>query len=487
MIKLLIGRAAQFLISLLGVRLITTLLTPDDVGMVALWVAMIAGFAMLFLNPVGMYINRNLNSWVEFGSLKKNMVLFLFYICALGLISMCLVVAFGSVINFDFRTTLPWLCLFIFVSLTFGTINQVLTSFFSLLHKDYQFLLLTLGAVSSGLLIATMFTVFAREQLSELWFLGTLLGQALFALIGTRLFLVSIVKNEKISFDDFRQLSLTQAKKLMEFCLPIAVASTLSWVQFQGYRFYVADVIGLNEFGLFVAGYGLASSITFAFDQVLTSWFQPSLYRMANSDSEHAIRKAWGAYSQLMLSASILGLATLILFSDTLGLIVFGYAFSGSITYLKLGAVAEFFRAVISIFGLLPQLQMKTKNLIYPGLLGVSTTMVLLFSTVKHFGGTTIPLSIAAGSLVNICAIFIFSKREYSNNLNFDIKKQALLFLTVPTAYFVAGASNSFVTGTMSSTTFIILFSVAILLPSFYIFVIKPGSDLRNNALSPIK
>ena len=50
-------------------------------------------------------------------------------------------------------------------------------------------------------------------------------------------------------------------------------------MQGQGYRYLLEGQLGLAQLGLFVAGYGISAGMIAGFESVLTTYFQPRLYR----------------------------------------------------------------------------------------------------------------------------------------------------------------------------------------------------------------
>ena len=66
---------------------------------------------------------------------------------------------------------------------------------------------------------------------------------------------------------------------LFHFAWPVAISVGFNWLQTQGYRFLMADTLGLVDLGLFVVGYGISAGLIAAFESVLTTYFQPKFYK----------------------------------------------------------------------------------------------------------------------------------------------------------------------------------------------------------------
>ena len=124
LITIIVGRAAQFLIALITLRVATTLLSPEEMGKVALVVTTTAFFALLLINPVGMFINRRIHAWQASGRGIGYLVRFAGYIAlvaTIAAISLPLFVMTGLV-NFGIPTV--WLIALVCGSVIFNTVNQ---------------------------------------------------------------------------------------------------------------------------------------------------------------------------------------------------------------------------------------------------------------------------------------------------------------------------------------------------------------------------
>ena len=68
------------LLTLLSIRAVTTLFSPEQFGVLALLVVVQMFCGLFFINPVGQYININTHSWWDDGSLFGRLRSYLHYI-----------------------------------------------------------------------------------------------------------------------------------------------------------------------------------------------------------------------------------------------------------------------------------------------------------------------------------------------------------------------------------------------------------------------
>src|SRR6266704_969033 len=86
------GRAVQIVSGLMAVRFFTSMLTTTEVGNLYLINSLAAFFGFFLLNPVGMYMNRKLNRWVEKRILLDRFFLFNGYLIAVALFAVPVIV-----------------------------------------------------------------------------------------------------------------------------------------------------------------------------------------------------------------------------------------------------------------------------------------------------------------------------------------------------------------------------------------------------------
>jgi O-antigen/teichoic acid export membrane protein len=210
-----------------------------------------------------------------------------------------------------------------------------------------------------------------------------------------------------------------QVRRLFDFCWPVALAAGMNWAQMQGYRFLLAERVGLAELGMFAAGYGLAASLMAAMETVLTTWFQPKFYRQANASDRETRASAWQKYAAIMLPSSMLGFSALVASAPYLTVIMLGPAYQDSWRYVMLGALAEWTRVLVGLFGLIAHLGMNTRTLILPNLIGCSVTYAILLWLQPKFGLDAAPVSVAVGGFV-VAAYLYFDSRNSDYLIKID-------------------------------------------------------------------
>lgn len=407
MLITLIGRLVQFVLMFASVKIMTHLLTPAEMGKVALITTTTSLFALFLVNPVGMFVNRRMHAWVDGGSFRSYFRLFVGYLVAVSLIAaVALFVGFHLGLDLG-GARLPWVLALVCGSLLFNTIATTLVQALNMVQRVQAFTVLTIGTLITSLGVSVWLN-HATTPSAERWLAGTLLGQTLFGGIAYVVFF----RNRPARRSEPLRIGRTQWNAMLAFCWPIGLAVLLQWLHMQGYRFLLAERFGLAQLGLYAAGYNVAASLISAMETLLTTWYQPIFYRMANSTDPAQRDQAWSTYASVMLPVSTLGVTALVAVSPSLPKVLLGAAFHGAGQYVLLGALAEWARMLVGLVGLNAHRHMSTRQLIAPNLLGMITTYVVLFATITSLGLRAAPVAMFAGSFTVIAYLWFHTYRD---------------------------------------------------------------------------
>ncbi len=404
MILIIFGRGIQFLLALAMMRVATTLLAPEEMGKVALVLTTVAFFALLLVNPVGMFINRRLHAWQASGVARFYLLYYLRYLALVALaaaVTLPLLHLAGLV---DFGVPLLWLLVLACGSLIFNTINTTAIPSLNLLGDSRRFLVLSLATLAAGFVLA-LALVHLFGARAQYWLGGLLLGQALLGALGGKALLALLGR----SGAGKAPVTVGRAhhRTLFHFAWPVAIAAGLGWVQGQGYRYLLSDQLGLAQLGLFVAGYGIAAGMIGAFESVLTTYFQPRLYRDANTGERTEQAQSWRRYAAAVLPSLALTMALIAALAPELTQIFLGDSFQAAAPYVVWGAFAEALRVLVGTYALLAHAYMRTRWLMLPSLLGAGAAVLLCVLLMPRFGAHGVGMALVASGLVAVSALHL--------------------------------------------------------------------------------
>ena len=399
LLTLAIGRAAQFLLALATLRAATTWLSPEEMGRVSLTLTSLAFFAMLLINPVGMFINRRLHGWHAHGRAKAYLRLYPLYLGLVALVTTVVLSLLAQTEMINFGMPMGWLIVLVSASLIFNTINQTTIPSLNLLGDAHSFVVMTVATLAASFLCAVALVHWIRPS-AEYWILGLLLGQTFLAFIGARKLFNKLGGEQPTTVTLL--LKHQQLKMLLEFAWPVSFAASLVWVQSQGYRYIMEDELGFASVGLFVAGYGLSAGLIAGFESVLTAYFQPRLYRDVNAGQPEQQALVWRRYATAVIPSLLLTVSMLAVLAPELTRLFLGEKFQSAAEFVVWGALAETARVLAGVYSLIAHIYMRTRWLILPNLMGAVLSVGLCLALMPILGATGAGVGLVVSGFVMV-------------------------------------------------------------------------------------
>jgi O-antigen/teichoic acid export membrane protein len=412
------GRATQFLLALVMMRVATEFLPPQEIGRMSLIMTSTTFFALFLINPVGMFINRRLHTWNDNGRVQiylKYYWTYLLFISAFA--GFCLIFIYNlELINY--QTSLFWLLVLVCGSLLFNTINQTVIPSLNLLGFREWFIFLTLCTVIVSFISALIMVVSIQAQ-AEFWLLGLLVGQTILSIIGIKIFFSKLKFNSNINNSKPLQNKLTKDNilTLYRFAWPVAISVGLGWVQCQGYRFMLDNMLGLQSLGLFVAGYGISLGIIVAFESIFTTYFQPEFYKKISGSNRDVQSQAWTDYANTIFPSLLLLLFFIIALAPELTRILLAEKYHSAVQFVIWGALAEVIRVLIGVYILGAHAIMNTRLLIAPNAVGAIFTIGLILVMVPRMGITGVGASLTIAGILALITVHSILKSRLTINL----------------------------------------------------------------------
>lgn len=415
MLLTLSSRLVQFAVMFLTVRVMTTVLNPNEYGKVAIITAITAFFAFFFINPIGTYINRHLNGWNMAGNLRT---VFLQYSAYLIIVSGFAFIVVNLANRLDVYPVEDALLLAVLVAVTlfFATANQTLIPSLNILGQSVAFSWFTIVTALSTLLGAVVFTALFKSN-AIAWLGGVVFGQAILSIVAW----VYFSKSHSLGWSsgvNLQRKNQFLRKPVLDFALPVALSAAFVWMHLHGYRLVLGELISLAELGLFAAGYALAIQLMSAIELILNTWFQPVFYRSCDSHSSKVRDSAWATYAcNIWLPAT---LAALALFSGAplFVKLMLGENYQNTVQYVQFGALVEFARILVGVTGLYFHQHRQTKKLILPSMAGALVAIPLIWFLVPDGDISLALLALFAGSLLSFAWLVIQIPQE--NRLSFN-------------------------------------------------------------------
>jgi O-antigen/teichoic acid export membrane protein len=200
------------------------------------------------------------------------------------------------------------------------------------------------------------------------------------------------------------------------FVWPLTLTLALAWTQNQWYRFAFEERLGIYALGLFVAGFGISAGIIGALEATLTAYLLPSLYKQINKAENDGWIGAWSEYAAIVYSTLLMFVVYICCLAPELTRILVGPMYQSAVKYVAWGALVELFRVSAGIIALVGHAKMKTKLLLWPGIIGASTSVALVTLLLPAYGewGVAIGLVLAGVAVSLSSAIFMLDRTAVS-------------------------------------------------------------------------
>ncbi|MFZ4077413.1 MAG: lipopolysaccharide biosynthesis protein [Legionellaceae bacterium] len=426
MLLIAFGRLAQFFIMLLTLRLASTYLTPDDLGKMAIITTAMALLSSLLINPVGMYVNRQLHTWNSTGDVRQYLgmhwaYIFMTAIFSAGLLSLGQML---GVLHLHFQTSFVFI--FVFLSLFFNTINQTTIPSLNMLGFRGWFTLLSVGTLVLSLIGAlSMLLMFGRSSSS--WLFGLLLGQITLGLYG------GIILYKKIgpARSEKKPGSILALNTIFQFSCPIALTVGLTWIQSQSYRFFIEDAFGLSTLGLFVAGYGISAGVIAGFEAVFTTYFQPAFYKKISQGNETQRTEAWNVYAQAILPTLVVVCGVLVLLSSAITSLILAPTFQSAARFLVWGALIESCRVIVNVYSMVMYAEKNTRLLIFPNAIGAIVSLVLMLCLIPKMGIVGVGMGLGISGVLVVGVYHVVIKKRHAIRLPYQQISFSFIFTLI--------------------------------------------------------
>ncbi|MFL2578318.1 MAG: lipopolysaccharide biosynthesis protein [Flavobacteriaceae bacterium] len=387
------GRIVQILITLASIRLLTSLLNPEEVGNYYLAISILAFFNLVFLNAPGMYFSRYLLEWQRSKNLFNAIFVFILWILIVVLISVLSVNVLFEISNYDEKFDNQTFILFIILSILISTIHRNLIYGANTIGFTREFVIFSITTSLIGLASSVGF-VYLFEASSLYWLFGIIISECSVLYFAFKFFI-------KGNLLDIKKIKATITKerlqKIFFFSLPIAVTTFLMWGQNMSYRFIIDYKYSAEALGYIAIGLGVASSIFGSLEALITQYFNPIFLKDLLDSTKKGRAKAWNKMASIVIPIYFFALVFVITMSEKLIIVLADNQFHESYHYTLIGAFIEFFRVTTNLLNGISQAELKTNKTILPYLIGFSVVVISLLIFDFSHNLTMIPLVLALG------------------------------------------------------------------------------------------
>ncbi len=416
----------QIIIMLVSIRLLTTFLTPEEVGNYYIILALLAFFNLVLLNPPGMYFSRHLLHWQKSENLLNALVVFISWMVIISIISLPISTLvyywFGYENKFDLDVFLIYIALAILIS----TIHRNVMYGSNTLGYRKEFVIYLISTLLIGLVASVGIVRFYYDTALG-WLLGVIVSETIMLWVIFRFF---IQKNNL----DLRKIKLTltksRVKKILLFSLPIGVTTFLMWGENSAYRFIVDYRYSAEVLGMIGVGLGVSAAVFGSIESISMQYFNPIFLRNILDAPKEQRAEAWNEIAKQIVPIYIIAVFFTVAMSEVLINILVDEKFHNSYIYTMFGVGIEFFRVMTNLLNNVAQSEHKTTATIKPYFVGFVVSLGLLSSVDVGTNYYMIPFILAfAYSLV--FALMYFNMKSLLD-IRYKVNLLQTILLSLP-------------------------------------------------------
>ena len=403
-----LGRVATALISIASLRIMTHLLAPKDFGVYTLLLAFQGFCGLILINPVGQHINRHTHAWWDDSTLLKRLVGYNLYILIvavfIAIVVMIWWLLYPSTDNHFLTSLLAALAVSAIVY--FGTWNGTFIYILNMIgFRGGSVMWMTTTSIV-GLVCSTILVYQFHTSMS--WMIGQAVGMAIGA-IGAGTMLRKHQTNKAQVHNNSNKLpTLLNRETVVKYCLPLATATGLMWLQSTGYRFWVGGVWGVAELGMLAIGLSISSQLWAVIEGLAMQFLHPYFFRhITEAKTDEQMNLILSDMVNVMWPLYAVFAGFNMLFASSLLVVLTDARYHSAVTFVMLGGLIEFARCTTNLWSYASQIQRRTTKIILPYAIGA---LIVWLATLglSYFNGTLQMLAIALViSGIVTCSIMI--------------------------------------------------------------------------------
>lgn len=465
LLTIFLGKLLLMIISIISIKITTSLLPPKEMGNIYIFVTLLSFFILFFINPITQYFFRFMNHWKEKSNLTDTIFLATIYFLIVSLLCLFLspfIDLFNIANGLDFKILILILILMVF----FQTMNQFIIPLLNMLHYRLSFTILTILTTLGILLFGYSFVKLFGNS-AQNWLIGTIISNVVLLFVG--FFVLRNRLNEEFhGFSyNFKRITKEKIKSILIFVLPLSVATLFMWLQNSGYRILIEQNIGLEFLGFLGVGMAISGQIASTVESIVMQYFHPLYYQQITNTTlgnrkiaiEDLINKVLPIYLMLAILLTFLAKYVVEILVDE--------KYHDAYVFTTFGIWIEFFRMTTNLFGNISQSEMNTKKFMLPYIIGSLITISLVYlSSINIDYKFYLPFSLVIGAFFTMIVMYISMKKL----INFRINYQLIFLSFIISSPYISIYFFNFDSSLLINLGIVFAFGVYFLGTIFYIY-----------------
>ena len=270
-----LGRGGNVLLSLLALRMMTTLLVPAEYAVLAILTAFQSFAGLILINPVGQYLNRYTHEWHDEGTLNARLVALSRYWLVAGAVTGLFAIGWFALVGQSDYAILLMTGLGVGLTIFAMTQQGVAVNRLNMLGFRQQSVLWQLTATAMGLSFSSLLTYVYPLALA--WLVGQGAGAWLGYLGARRSFPQNVRAAQPDGATDLKEI--VSRADFKAFCLPLALTTAFFWLEGNGYRFILERAWQPELFAFFMLGMSLPAQMSALLESFVMQLVYPYFFR----------------------------------------------------------------------------------------------------------------------------------------------------------------------------------------------------------------
>jgi O-antigen/teichoic acid export membrane protein len=423
---IILGRVLQIVIMLISIRLLTTFLTPKEVGNYYIVLATLAFFNLVLLNPPGMYFSRHLLHWQKSKNILNALTIFIAWILIVAIISIPISIFIYHLLGYSAKFDLFSFIIYMFLAIFIGTIHRNIMGGSNTLGYRKDFVIFLISTLVLGLIFSIAIVYFFKSSALH-WLMGIVLSEFLMIYIIFKFF----TQNNKLNYLKIKKtLTKDKIKKVLTFSIPIGITTFLMWGQNTAYRFLIDYQYSAEVLGMIAVGLGVSSAVFRAIESISMQYFSPIFLKKILNASKEQRTEAWNNIAKQIVPIYILASFFTIAMAEVLVNILIDSKFHDSYIYTTFGVSIEFFRVMTNLLNSIAQSEYKTTYTIKPYLVGFIISLGVL--SICNFGKNYFMIPIVLGFAYFLVYIYMYINMKKLLDIKYNINMIKIIFLSLP-------------------------------------------------------
>ena len=375
-----LGKLIQTVLLFFAVKLYTKYLSDEEVGNLILILSMTMFIGLALVNPIGSFITREVNAWINNKIFYRNFLIFNLYVLIVSIFSFFV----PYILNyFGIGKSIPTLYFSIAVSLFvfFNTLNQTIIPALNLLFYRKAFVVFTVVSISMYLTLSVSFVVIF-EATAFWWLIGQILGLGV-GFIGALFYFLKHVVAWQMS--DMFNITTAGLQKILKFSVPLSIATFMLWVLTSAYKLIIEGQLGAATLAYIGLALALATALSGAVETLLMQVFHSSFYKdISDAKTAEERSKVFQIFINRTVPLTTGAIFVLICLSPFLLKLLADDRFSIIYPYLMLGLILEFLRVMTNIISHAAHSEYKTQKNILPYTAGAVIALFCISYSIKQ-------------------------------------------------------------------------------------------------------